>query len=284
MWHSSFLPTTTTTTTQQWHRQLPPHSTQCQQQGTMKLTTHECQQPPMNQNNFPQTQMTAHRWKHSHTFHAESRCHVADGDMATKQQMMTLVIVHRSCLVSHIPDSFQPLTDNQMTNDNICCHSLTHHNDGAWDNNTGRRHRDHGTMTQQGCRTPTHTARTQDDDTATHNDTQWWQHGMKTHNNTQQQQHGSKTHNDEHTTTTDHPHVGMRLTTPPSPFPLTPPFPPTSFPFPSTPLFPYPSSLNIPLPFNTPLSFNILPPSLLDIPLPSPSCSLSTSPIPLKYL
>ena len=99
-----------------------------------------------NEPDRPQTPMAAHKPKRPQTDekdHAESRCHVADGDMATKQQTMTLVVVRRSCLVSHgrlVPTS---LTDNQMTNNDICRCS------GARDDNTGGQHGDHGTMIWQ---------------------------------------------------------------------------------------------------------------------------------------
>ena len=248
MWHSSFLPTTTTTTTQQQHRQPPPHSTQCQQWGTTKLTAHEPQWLPMNQNDCPRTPMTTHRWKHSHTFHAESRCHVADGDMATNNERW-----HWSSFVVSV----------------WWVTSQIHSNSAHWQPDDERRHlssfidtsqwwrmrQQHRSMTQRPWNN--NTARMRDANT----------HGKDTgqrHTNTQQhttmmtwnkdtQQCGSKIRNDEHMTMTDHPHVGMRLTTPPSPFRLTPPFPSTSSPFPSTspPSLQHPSFL-IPLPSTSP--------------------------------
>ena len=115
--------------------------------------------PPTNANGRSQTQTTAHEPKRPLTDendHAESRCHIADGDVATKRRTTTLVIVGHSSLVSHgtlVPTS---LTDNQTTND-ICRRS------GPRDDNTGGRH---GTTTRQerGTTTRQHaTAKPRDD-------------------------------------------------------------------------------------------------------------------------
>ena len=212
---------------------------------------------PNAHNDRPRTQMTVHEPKRPLTDkndHAESRCHVTDGNVATKWQTMTLVVVRRSCLVSHgtlVPTS---LTDNQTTNDNICCHS------GARDDNTAGRHRDYGTTTRQERRTMTHqhaTAKPCDD-----TQQRWC-------DNTRRQQRGTTTRC-QHRTMTDHPHVGMRLTTPFSiPLLISIPIP---FPFPSTSS---PSLQHPPFPSTSPLPFNIPLPSLQNpsflIPLPSPS-------------
>ena len=260
---------------------------------TTTLTTTTTQHPMpttrYNETDRPQTPMAAHEPKRLPTnpndhSQMETFTHISCGIQVPHRwwrrgnQTMNDDIGHHSSFLfgeSHPRFIPTPLTDNQMTNDDICRHLLTCHNDGAWDNNTGWQHRDHGTTTWQGCGMPTHMARTQDDDTPTHNNTQRRWCGTKIHNNAQQQQHGSKICNDEHMTMTDHPHVGMRLTTPPSPFQLTPPFPSTSSPFPSTspPSLQHPSFL-IPLPSTSPF------PSTHPFPLTSFPLPFLTSPFP----
>ena len=270
--HTTMTPTTTTT-----QRPMPTTRYNETDHPWMPTATHEPKQLPTNPNDCSQIET----FTHISCGIQVPRCWWRRGNWTTNDD-----IGHRSSfLFGESHPRFVPTPHWQP--DDKRQHLSSFVDTSQW----WHMRQQHRSMTQRPRNNDT--ARMQDANTHSkdtgrrHSNTQWrtmmttWN---KTHNDAQQQQHGSKTHNDEHTTTTDHPHVGMRLTTPPSPFPLTPPFPPTSFPFPSTPLFPYPSSLNIPLPFNTPLSFNILPPSLLDIPLPSPSCSLSTSPIPLKYL
>ena len=79
MWHSSFLPSTTTWCPTPTMRYNKPNHLQ------MPTAAHEPKRPLMDRND-----------------HAESRCHVTDGDMATKQRTTTLVIVCHSCLVSHV--------------------------------------------------------------------------------------------------------------------------------------------------------------------------------------
>ena len=71
-------------------------------------------QPPTNPNGRQQTQMTTHKWNLSHVS-CRICCHVTISNVATKRRTTTLVIVRHSCLVSHIPDSFQPpsLTSRQ---------------------------------------------------------------------------------------------------------------------------------------------------------------------------
>ena len=183
----------------------PPHNDAADDSHHTAPNTHNEVQwtwPPTNANSCPWTQTTTHEPKWplmDGNDHVEARCHIADGDVATKWWMTAFVVVRRACLVSHgrlVPTS---LTDNQTMNDDIGHHSLTCHNDGTGDNNTDGWHRDHGTTTWQERRTMMHQHAT----TKPCDNAQQWQC-----NNTIRQWCRMMTRC-QCRTTTDHPHGGL---------------------------------------------------------------------------
>ena len=72
MWYLSFLPSTTITTAQWCHQWQPQHGTPCQGQATTKLTTHKCNWPPIDGNDYPQMQTATPIWKWLPTTHWSS--------------------------------------------------------------------------------------------------------------------------------------------------------------------------------------------------------------------
>ena len=289
MWHSSFLPSTTTTTTLQHHWQQSPHVPNANNEVQWNW-------PPTNANSSPWTQMTAHKPKWLLTDRNIQTCFMWNPGATllmamwqpNNEQWHWLSFIIPVWWVTSQTCSSPP---HWQLDDGWQHLSLFIDTSQWW-----HMRQQHRSMTWRPWNNDT--TRMQDDNTPTHNDeaTQWHTMTMTWNEDTWQQRNNSiwqqcgTTMQCQHRTTMDHPHAGMRLATAsPSPFPFTSPFPSTSSPFPSTssplpfnilffniplpstssssltspfpstPLFPYLSSLNIPLPFNTPLPFYILP-------------------------
>ena len=299
MWHHSLSltnhyhnPTTLPTATTTWH----PTPTTTHDHPTMtgqktKMTTHKQRLPPTNKDCHPQTTMNATTWLMNDgqdpwmdmgsnlprwassllpatwLINMKSRCHIADHNVATKQWMMTNVVVHHCYLflipqwVPPIPCSSQPtlLRHRTTTNGHRQRRAKVSQGRGA---NTRWGQQGHSTTTtqQRGVTMMVHG-----------NNNMWWQcdqdMGLREpqHMMTRRWQQHMPTRQCEYSTTMDEdpaPSTATKAwhhevtTTHLSVYPSTSPFPLSTFSL-TFPLHP-PYSLQHPFPSKSPFPLNLL--------------------------